>query len=369
MNPYLDAFREAAPARALSRRIRELTARLPAERRSFRIMEVCGSHTMAIARYALRDLLPPDLELLSGPGCPVCVTDPGYLDAAIELARRGVRVFTFGDLLRAPGSRASLADARAEGADIAVCYSPLDAVAAARAAPDRPAVFLAVGFETTVAPILAAAAAAEREGLSNFTLLTAFKRIPPALEALAADPALGVDAFLLPAHVSAIIGAAAYEPFVQTFRRPCVIAGFEPLDILYGIEGLLRQAVEGVARVENQYNRVATSGGNARAQRLLAEWLAPEDAAWRGLGVIPGSGWRLREERAAFDAARRFALEMRSGRAHPGCRCGDVLRGALRPRNCPLFGAVCRPENPIGPCMVSSEGSCAAALRYEVGER
>ena len=355
MNPYLDAFREAAPARALARRIAELAERLPPHPRPFRVMEVCGSHTMAIARYALRDLLPPWIELISGPGCPVCVTDPGYLDAAIKLARRGVRVFTFGDLLRAPGSKGSLAEARAEGAT----------VEAARAESARPVVFLAVGFETTIPPALAAADSAARARLDHFSLLTAFKRIPPALDALASDASLRVDAFLLPAHVSAIIGAEAYEPFVRAHHRPCVIAGFEPLDILFGIEGLLRQALDGEPRVENQYRRVVRPGGNARARRLIEEWLEPEDAAWRGLGVLPGSGLRLRPERAAFDAARRFAIEVRPGRPHPACRCGDVLRGARRPRDCPLFGAACRPEHPLGPCMVSSEGSCAAALHYE----
>lgn len=364
MNPYLDAFREAAPAAALARRIGALAVRLPEARTTFRIMEVCGSHTMAIARYALRDLLPARLELISGPGCPVCVTDPGYLDAAIALARDGARIYTFGDLLRAPGSAGSLADARAAGATVEVCVSPLAAVEAARAEPAREVIFLAVGFETTVAPILAAAAAAERSGLRNFSLLTAFKRIPPALEALAADPALAIDAFLLPAHVSAIIGAAAYEPFVRAHRRPCAIAGFEPLDILDGIESLLQQAVNGVARVDNRYSRVVRSEGNPRAQRLIAEWLEPADAAWRGLGVIPESGWRLRREKERFDAARRFGLEVRAGRSHPACRCGDVLKGLIRPEQCALFGRVCRPEQPVGPCMVSSEGSCAAALRY-----
>jgi len=323
---------------------------------------------MAIARYALRDLLPPRIELISGPGCPVCVTDPGYLDAALALARRGLALFTFGDLLRAPGSAESLADARAAGARVEVCVSPLAAVAAARSDPAQEFVFLAVGFETTMAPILGAAEAAAREGLRNFSLLTAFKCIPPALEALARDPALAIDAFLLPAHVSAIIGAAAYEPFVQARRRPCAVAGFEPLDILDGIESLLRQAVAGAPAVENRYNRVVRREGNPRAQRLIADWLEPDDAAWRGIGVIPGSGLRLRPEKAAFDAARRFGLAVQPGRSNPACRCGDVLKGVLRPEQCPLFGRACRPERPIGPCMVSSEGSCAAALRYRPAE-
>lgn len=364
MNPYLDAFRESAPAAVLARRIAHLAAALPPGRGPFRVMEVCGSHTMAIARYALRDLLPPRIELISGPGCPVCVTAPGYLDTAIELARRGAALFTFGDLLRAPGSIESLADARAGGAAVVVCASPLAAVDAARAEPSREVVFLAVGFETTVAPILSAAAAAERDGLRNFSLLTAFKCIPPALEALAGDPALAIDAFLLPAHVSAIIGASAYAPFVRAHRRPCAIAGFEPLDILDGVEALLRQAVAGAPAVENRYNRVVRDAGNPRAQRLIAEWLVPDDAAWRGIGVIPASGLRLRAEKSAFDATRRFGLAVRTGRPNPACRCGDVLKGVLRPEQCPLFGRACRPERPVGPCMVSSEGSCAAALRY-----
>ncbi len=369
MNPYIDAFREPTPARALARRITDLASQIPKDRRPFRIMEVCGSHTMAIARYALRDALPPWIELISGPGCPVCVTDPGYLDAAIELAHRGARVFTFGDLLRAPGSRETLTDARAGGGDVEICYTPLAAVEAARADTERPVVFLAIGFETTIPPAIRAAVEAHHAGLKNFSLLTAFKLIPPALEVLASDASLQIDAFLLPAHVSAIIGATAYEGFVRVHRRPCVIAGFEPLDILYGIENLVHQALAGQACVENQYSRVVRPFGNPRAQNLIEEWLEPEDAVWRGLGVVPRSGLRLRSDRAEFDAARRFALKITAGRPHPACRCGDVLRGILHPQACPLFGVACTPERPVGPCMVSSEGSCSAALRYRVSMR
>ncbi len=364
MARYLDAFRDPKPALELARQIRERAGRLPSGR-TVQIMEVCGSHTMAIGRYGLRSLLPPPLDLVSGPGCPVCVTDTGYVDAAVELAGRGHVVATFGDLVNVPGSETTLAECRSGGAAVEVCYSPADALELARSHPDREVVFLAIGFETTIGPVVSLVRSAGAEGVGNLSLLVAFKLVPPALEALAADPEIGVDAFLCPAHVSAIIGADAYEPFVAAHRLPCVVAGFEPLDILLGLRGILDQLLASEARVENQYERVVRPGGNPLARRLMETYLEPADAAWRGLGVIPASGLRLREAYAGYDAARRFGVRTDGGRERPGCRCGDVIKGKLKPPQCPLFRTACTPSRPVGPCMVSSEGSCAAWFKYE----
>jgi hydrogenase expression/formation protein HypD len=363
MTDYVDAFRDPAAARALAARVRAAAAALPPGRVA-RLMEVCGTHTMAIGRAGLRRLLPDTVDLVSGPGCPVCVTSPGYVDAAVGLARRGVTVATFGDLLHVPGSETSLAGARAEGGRVEICHSPERALEIARAEPGREVVFLAVGFETTAAPVVSLAPMARAAGVRNLSMLVAFKRIPPALDALARDPDVRIDGFLCPAHVSAIIGADAYEPFVAAHRLPCVIAGFEPLDILGGVESLLRQVAAGQARVENQYARVVRPGGNRLAQRRLDECLEPADADWRGIGALPGSGWRLRPEWAEFDAERRHGIAVKPGRESPGCRCGDVLRGKRKPTECPLFRRGCDPSRPVGPCMVSSEGACAAWFRY-----
>ncbi len=361
---YLEGFRDPDAGRFLVARLREVGARLAAKGRRARIMEVCGTHTMAIARTGIRSVLPEAVELLSGPGCPVCVTSAGYVDAAVALARAGHIVATFGDMVRVPGSRESLAEARAEGARVEVCYSPDAAVALARANPEREVVFLAVGFETTAAPLVGLAKAAAAEGLGNLSLLTAFKTVPPALEALVADPEVEVDAFLCPAHVSAIIGAEAYRPFVEQRHVPCVVAGFESLDILYAAVEILTQLDEERAELVNQYERVVRPEGNRVAQALMAEVLEPVDAHWRGIGVIPASGLGLREDYAALDARRRFGVETEGGQPQPGCRCGDVLKGKIRPPDCALFGKLCTPVKPVGPCMVSSEGSCAAWYKY-----
>ena len=361
---YIDGFRDPGAAAELRARIHAAARRLPAGRPPVHIMEVCGSHTMAIGRYGIRDLLPGGLDLISGPGCPVCVTSAGYVDAALELARRGLAIFTFGDMINVPGSESTLAEGRAAGATVTACYSPLEALDFARAHPDREVVFLAIGFETTIPPVVSLVDRALAEGRKNLSLLTAFKTVPPALEALVADPELRIDAFLCPPHVSAIIGARAYEPFVARHHRPCVIAGFEPLDILLGLDGILEQLGRGEARVENQYARVVTADGNPQAQALMARYLEPVDEHWRGLGPVPGSGLGLRPAFAEFDAARRHGVRTDRGREHPGCRCGDVIKGKIKPPECPLFRRACTPVRPIGPCMVSSEGSCAAWFKY-----
>ncbi|NMC72127.1 MAG: hydrogenase formation protein HypD [Myxococcales bacterium] len=361
---YLDGFRDPDAARFLRRRIEAAAGRLARAGRSVRLMEVCGTHTMAIARHGIRDFLPDNVFLCSGPGCPVCVTDAGYIDAALELARRGVTIATFGDLVRVPGSTGTLAEARAEGARVVVCYSPAEALALAREPGAPEVVFLAVGFETTVAPLAALLRSAVAAGATRFSMLAALKTVPRALAVLAEDPEVGVNGFLCPAHVSAVIGAAAYEPLAERYGIPCTIAGFEPLDILLGLLDLIEQLADGRACVVNQYARVVRREGNRKAQAAIAEMFEPADAAWRGLGVIPGSGLAIREPFAAFDAERRHGVAVRPGRPAPGCRCGDVLKGKILPDACPMFGGACTPEHPVGPCMVSGEGSCAAHHKY-----
>ncbi|MBF0417025.1 MAG: hydrogenase formation protein HypD [Magnetococcales bacterium] len=355
----------AGAARRLSAAIQELAARLATQGKTVRIMEVCGTHTMAIARSGLRHLLPANLLLTSGPGCPVCVTGPGYIDAALEMADRGACIVTFGDLIRVPGSKIHLAEARARGGDIRVCYSPMEALRLAQEAPDRPVVFLAIGFETTAAPIIGMLDLALQAGVKNLFLLTAFKCVPPALTALIADPEIRIDAFLCPGHVSAIIGADAYRFVAETQRIPCVVAGFEPLDILLAIEGILTQRVSGEARVDNQYQRVVRPEGNHKIKQLMARYLIPADVDWRGIGVIPSSGLALRPEFRPYDAEAHFDLEVQPGRIHPDCQCGEVLKGKITPPECRLFRRGCHPDHPIGPCMVSSEGTCAAWFHYD----
>ncbi len=358
---YIDPFRAPEPARALVERIR----REAGGRDPVRIMEVCGTHTMAIARNGLRSLLAGRVTLISGPGCPVCVTPDGYIDAAVALGRRGdVTLATFGDMVKVPGTSSSLEKERGKGIDLRIVYSPLDAVEIAAAAPGREVVFLGVGFETTAPTIGGAIDAAARRGMKNFSVLSSVRTIPEAMAALAADPAVRIEGFLCPAHVSAIIGADAYRPIAAAYKIPCVVAGFEPLDILLGISMLLAQLGKGTATVENEYARVASAGGNRKAQALLSRVFSKGDAAWRGIGVIPASGLRIADAYAAFDAEKKFGIAVAdTGKPGP-CRCGDVLKGMIAPPECPLFAKACTPDDPVGPCMVSTEGSCAAYMKY-----
>ncbi len=358
---YVDEFRNSDVAAALLLEIAKLAGALD---KPVNIMEVCGSHTMAIARHGIREALPACINLISGPGCPVCVTEAGYIDAAIELGKKGVIPATFGDMLNVPGSKSSLAKFRAEGGRVEICYSPDSAVEIAAKAPNAQVVFLAVGFETTVGPAVSVIDSAINEKLGNLSILTAFKQIMPALEALSSDPEIRIDAFLCPAHVSAIIGADAYKPFAEKHRIPCVIAGFEPVDILYGIIGVLKQIQAGTATVENQYARVVRPEGNVRARNFINTYLETADAWWRGIGVIPQSGLSLRREFADYDAAVRFNVPIKRGDPDKRCQCGNVLKGKIRPDQCGMFAKVCTPENPVGPCMVSSEGTCSAYFKY-----
>jgi len=329
------------------------------------LMEVCGTHTMAIYRGGLPDLLPRNVRLLSGPGCPICVTTKGFIDAAIELSRmEGVTVVTFGDLLRVPGSEGSLESERARGSDIRVVYSTLEALNIARRLPERKVVFLGVGFETTAPTIAASILLARKEGLRNYSVLSAHKLIPPALRALAEGGEVHLDGLMLPGHVSTVIGERAYEFLPEEFGLPCVIAGFEPLDILQAVWMLLRQKASGHPVIERQYTRAVRREGNPRALEVMYRVFEPVDATWRGFGRVPESGLAIRPEFSDFDATRLFGISERPTEDDPRCLCASVVRGVKTPCDCPLFGGICTPESPVGACMVSSEGTCAAHYRY-----
>jgi hydrogenase expression/formation protein HypD len=334
--------------------------------RPLAFMEVCGTHTMAMMRFGIKGAMPPAIRLVSGPGCPVCVTGASYIDMAVELALRdGVILATFGDLMRVPGSRMSLMDCKARGADVRVVYSPLDTLALSKEHPDQRVVFLSVGFETTTPVVALTVRKAREQGIDNLLLLTANKTMPRALEALAADPELRIDGLILPGHVCTIAGSEFYEEFCARYAIPGVITGFEPLDMLLGIKALLAQSERGEARVENLYPRVAKYAGNPLAVAAVAEIFAPCDACWRGIGVIPASGLRLRDEYAAFDAQRVFHLADTPVPEPKGCLCSEILKGKRLPTECPLFGKACHPGAPVGACMVSSEGACAAYYQYQ----
>ncbi|MDT8444967.1 MAG: hydrogenase formation protein HypD [Desulfuromonadales bacterium] len=333
--------------------------------RSMTFMEVCGTHTMAIYQHGIRSLLPEQVRLISGPGCPVCVTPVGYIDQAVALSRRpNTIIATFGDMVRVPGSSSNLLQEQARGATVRIVYSPLDAVAFAEKNPDKDVIFLGVGFETTAPTVAAAVLTAAGKNLDNFYILCSHKTMPGPMAVLAGDPELQVDGYLCPAHVSAIIGANAYQPLVDAYRVPCVVTGFEPLDVLQGVLMLTRQVVAGEARVETQYRRVVKAEGNLKARNILYQIFEPCDASWRGIGDIPDSGLQLRPEYHRFDAARRLPVVIEPAIEHQGCLCGDILKGKARPKDCPLFRTTCTPEEPVGACMVSSEGTCAAEYKY-----
>lgn len=329
------------------------------------LMEVCGTHTVSIARSGIRDLMPAGVRLASGPGCPVCVTSNSDIDTVIALARvPEVIIATFGDMTRVPGSTSSLLKEQADGRDIRIVYSPLDALRIARDNPDREVVFVGVGFETTTPLVAIAVKRALEEGLENFSVFAAHKNMPGAIEAIIADPKLKVSALILPGHVSTIIGAEPYRFLAEKYGIPGVITGFEPVDMLQGIAMIMRQLHEGRAAIEIAYARGVMPEGNPVAKAAIDEVFDTCTATWRGLGPIEGSGYRLRERYAAFDAVSKLRPRVEQTREPKGCRCGDILRGIMRPDECPLFRKVCMPENPVGPCMVSSEGSCAAYFRY-----
>ncbi|MBQ8698403.1 MAG: hydrogenase formation protein HypD [Schwartzia sp.] len=354
----------------LSLRLLEEIKRLSAGReRPMRLMEVCGTHTVSIFRAGLRQLLPPEIELVSGPGCPVCVTPDGYMDAAIAYAEMDdVIVATFGDMLKVPGSASSLAEAAARGGDVRIVYSPLDALAIAKAHPNKKVVFLAVGFETTAPAAAAAVLAAEQESVENFFLLPAQKLVPPAIRALLADEDARIDGFLLPGHVAVVTGSETFSFLPKEYRLPGVVAGFSPTELLRGIYRLVRQAAAGEAHIENEYKSVVRPEGNPAAQTMMKQVCETCTAEWRGLGEIPASGLRLRDAYRRFDFSAMRPLDLPPAPPKKsGCRCGEVLRGKISPRECKLFGKTCVPEHAAGPCMVSAEGVCAAWNKYGGG--
>lgn len=366
---YVDEFRDGALARNIAANI---AGEAEASRR-YSFMEFCGGHTHALARYGVADLLPQNVRMIHGPGCPVCVLPIGRVDMALRLALdAGVMLCTYGDVMRVPASAGlSLMRAKARGADIRMVYSPLDALKLAVDNPRREVVFLAIGFETTTPPTALAIRQAAREGLKNFSVLCCHVLTPAAITHILESPevrqygTVEIDGFVGPAHVSIVIGSGPYEGFAKTHRKPVVIAGFEPLDVMQAILMLVRQVNDGRAEIENEFTRAVNREGNARAQAVTAQVLEVRATfEWRGLGEVPMSALRIRPEYALFDAERRFDLNYRAVPDHKQCECGAILRGVKRPIDCKLFGTVCTPDNPMGSCMVSSEGSCAAHYSY-----
>ena len=353
----------------MSSEVRKLLAAieaLPLE--ETRLMEVCGTHTMAIAKSGIRSMLPEKVKLLSGPGCPVCVTPPQVIDAVLELAMGPeITIATYGDMVRVPGSRPgdSLQRRRALGAKLLVVYSPVDAVEYAKENPDREVVFLGVGFETTAPGTAAAVLTAKEEKVKNFSVLSMLKTVEPALRALMKTEDFKVQGFLCPGHVGTVIGEKGFAFLPEEYQMPAVIAGFEPEDILLSVYLLLRQIAEGRPRVENQYKRAVSPKGNVLAQNMIGRCLEPRADLWRGLGRIENSGLGFRAEFSDFDAEKKFSIRYGEETGPSACRCGDVICGRISPSRCPMFGKRCTPEDPVGPCMVSSEGACAAAYKYQ----
>ncbi len=356
---YVDEYRGHEYVQGLTEKLHALSCR------KVRIMEVCGTHTMSIFKHGLRRMLPEQVELISGPGCPVCVTPSGVIDAFVELAARPeIIITTFGDMIRVPGSGDSLMEARAAGADVNIVYSPMDALEMAEQKPDKLVVFLSVGFETTTPTIAATILEADRRKIENFCIFPANKTMPPPLKALMQDPELQVDGLLCPGHVSIISGSESYRFLVEDYNIACVVAGFEPTDILLSIIALVKQVQDGRPAVENCYGRAVTTEGNVKARMIVETVFTPVDSEWRGLGSIEASGLTLREEYGNFDVTKRLEIQRAPSREPKGCLCGDILKGISQPPDCPIFGNRCSPGTPVGPCMVSSEGTCAAWYRY-----
>lgn len=356
---HLTEYRDGALCRGVAEAIQRTVTR------PWSLMEVCGGQTHSILRFGLDELLPADVTLLHGPGCPVCVTPVELIDRAVAIASIPGTVFcSFGDMLRVPGSERDLLRAKSEGADVRMVYSPLDALALARRLPDREVVFFAVGFETTAPANALAVEQARQLGLRNFSILVSQVLVPPALEAILGSGSARVDGFLAAGHVCTVMGTREYELLAARYRVPIVVTGFEPLDLLRGIQLCLKQLEEGRHEVENAYERVVRPGGNPTAQDLIRRVFEITPRNWRGIGAIPQSGLGLRSEYAAFDAAARFGVEAVGGKEDPECRSGLVIQGLLKPPDCPAFGRACSPEHPLGATMVSGEGACAAYYRY-----
>jgi len=357
------AFRNRSDCGALASAIRSIS------KTPVTIMEVCGGHTMSIHRFGIPSLLPDTITLVSGPGCPVCVSDIRFIDHAIALARRpDVIVATYGDLLRVPGSSSSLEKEKAGGADIRITWSTLDAVSVAEKNPEKKVVFLGIGFETTAPATAISVLEAQMAGLTNYYVLSAHKIMPPAMMALI-DEGVKIDAYLCPGHVSVVTGCSIYEPIVNKYRKPCVISGFEPADILQSIWMIVQQVENDNASVKIQYTRAVQQSGNKNAQVLLDKVFTYSDDYWRGIGAIPRSGLKLSSSFEQFDAAKMIPAEVEQPREVSGCICGEILKGLKKPTQCPLFKKRCTPDNPVGACMVSGEGTCAAYFQFDVYER
>ncbi|HAM39573.1 MAG: hydrogenase formation protein HypD [Elusimicrobia bacterium RIFOXYC2_FULL_34_12] len=332
------------------------------------IMEVCGTHTMAIASAGLKSVLPKNINLISGPGCPVCVTPTSIIDSAIELAKKDKIITTFGDMLRVPGSNSSLEKEKSFGCDVRIVYSCLDALKIAQNNPKKEIVFIGVGFETTSPTIAVTLRIAKRKKIENFSVIPAFKLIPPALKVLLKQR-IKIDGFLLPGHVSAIIGSKPYQFITEKYNIPSVITGFEPSEILQGIYMILKQIHSGKTSIEIQYKKVVKDAGNPLAIRLLYSVFEETDSQWRGLGIIKNSGLKFRNEYKILDALQKFRIKLKNFKEPVGCLCGKILTGTVKPPQCKLFGIKCNTTNPIGPCMVSSEGTCAAYYKYGIVEK
>jgi len=355
---FIDEFRDKEIAEGLIQRIQKTSTR------PIQLMEVCGTHTVSIFRYGIRGLLPKHIRLLSGPGCPVCVTPNIDIDLAIALSRqKDMIIVTFGDMMKVPGSTSNFQKEKAEGRDIRIVYSSLEALKIAKESPGKKVVFLAIGFETTSPTIAVALIRAKEEKIRNLFFLNSQKRVPPALRALLQSKQLGIDGFILPGHVSTIIGTKPYQFISEEFGRPAVITGFEPLDILQGISMLIEQIEANRAHVEIQYRRVVHDEGNPIALSKIYEVFEEDEGNWRGIGLIPNSGYRFKEPYNEMDV-RNFDVEVEPSKEHPECLCGEVLQGIKTPLQCRLFKVVCQPENPIGPCMVSIEGTCHTYFKF-----
>lgn len=332
-----------------------------------RLMEICGTHTMAIARSGIRSILPENVQLLSGPGCPVCVTPSNMIDMVLDMSQRpGILITSYGDLLRVPGSTQgdSLLARRADGGKVESVYSPVDAVKIAEEHPDTEVIFLGVGFETTAPGTAACILEAAARELKNFSVLCLLKRTEPAIRSLIESDDFAVNGFLCPGHVAAIIGAGGFSFLPDDYQLPGVVSGFEPGDLLYSILELTKMLALGTPELKNEYTRLVRQKGNPAAMALMEQVFSPAESDWRGLGQIPDSGYAIRDKYAEWDAMKKFALSPAEEKENPGCRCAQVIRGVMRPAECPLFKKVCSPDNPVGPCMVSGEGACAAAYQY-----
>ena len=366
---YVDEFRNPEKAQGLQKEIAQLSLQISRnshKNKHLKIMEVCGGHTHAIFKYGIEEILPDNIELIHGPGCPVCVMPKGRIDDAIALCQAPNIIFTtFGDAMRVPGSKTSLLQAKAEGADIRMVYSPLDSLKIAKENPTKEIVFFGLGFETTAPSTAFTILQAAAENITNFSLFSNHVLVIPALEALLANPDLQLDGFIGPGHVSMVIGTEPYQFIPQTYHKPIVISGFEPLDIFQSIWMLLKQIKENRCEVENQYNRLVEKGGNQNAIQAINQVFTVRDKfEWRGLGEIPNSGLKIRPEYAQFDAEAKFTIPNLKVPDHKACQCGEILKGVLKPWECKVFGTACTPEKPIGTCMVSSEGACAAYYKY-----